>query len=178
MLPSWHPVLAPEISGEIQNFQMDAFADKHFTKRRGVLRLRVPVERIMEWQKSPITSPLLNLPKGLAKDALTIFKVIQHIMGERNRPVENARPMQSSSSSLPLGSLDVDGRRDDGYLQRNGRLATGSSNGGENGNQGKTEKLEILEEVRWMIQVGVAGNEMRDETYTQLVKQLTKNPDQ
>ena len=29
-----------------------------------------------------------------------------------------------------------------------------------------------------MIQVGVAGNEMRDETYTQLVKQLTKNPDQ
>lgn len=144
-----HPLLPSAISSEIQNFQADDFASKYFaTKRSGMLRARVPLERIMEWQKQPITSPLLVLSKSLAKDAITTFKVIQHAMGERDRPVENAR----ITSALPQNSRP-------------------------NRSRHSLEKLIVLEEVRWMLQVGVTAGEMRDEIYSQLIKQLTKNPD-
>ncbi len=179
---SWHPILADDLSSEIQNFQTDEFANKYFaTKRAGILRQRVPLERIMEWQKSPITAPLLNLPKNFTKYATTTFKVIQHVMGERDRPVESARPVHGSSSASNIQSLNLAGRKnDEGHPDRNGRLANGFSNG-SSGNvingEGRSEKMVILEEIRWMIQLGATGAEMRDEIYSQLVKQLTKNPD-
>lgn len=137
----------------------------------------------MEWQKAPITASLLNLPKSYGKYASTAFKVIQHVMGERDRPVEGARPSQGSASALNAASLSLMGRKnDEGHPERNGRLANGFTNGGTHGgnvnDEGKSEKMVILEEIRWMIQLGAAGSEMRDEIYSQLVKQLTRNPDQ
>lgn len=140
-------------SYELHNFSTEDFADRYFaTKRSGVLRQRLSLERIMEWQRNPITAPLLVLSKGSVHDAMTTFKIIQHVMGERDRAVESARPPHQPAGPSVLA---LRGGRDDN----------------------KDEKTVILEEIRWMIQLGVGRIEMRDELYCQLIKQLTRNPD-
>ena len=95
-------------------------------------------------------------------------------MGERDRHVEAARPVQGSSSVMNLQSLSLGGKRDD---QGHGKVTSGYSSGTSEPER-RSEKFIILEEIRWMIQLGATCAEMRDEIYSQLIKQLTKNPDQ
>lgn len=142
---------------DLNNFSTDNFADRYFaTKRSGMLRQRLSLERIMEWQRSPIAAPLLVLSKACVSDALSTFKVIQHVMGERDRPVDAARPNHSNHGAMS-SVLSLRSTRDDWA--------------------GKDDKTIILEEIRWMVQLGVGRSEMRDELYCQLIKQLTRNPD-
>ena len=156
-----------------------------------MLRARVPFDEIMQWQKQPITSPLLVISRSLTKDAITTFKVIQHVMGERDKPVDQAKPSSSTATALNTAARSKM-KRDGVYLLKlpnrsaakvNGSRANisqldGSIGMGLGQADGVDDKMVVLEEIRWMLQLAVVAVEMRDEVYSQLTKQLTRNPAQ
>jgi hypothetical protein len=83
--PSSRPSLPAELQSSITQFRIAGFAQKYFaTHKKGLFRRKVPMEKMLLHQKSPLTQPLMVLNKrGVQKDALRCFKIIQKLMGER-----------------------------------------------------------------------------------------------
>ncbi|PWN89371.1 Rho GTPase activation protein, partial [Acaromyces ingoldii] len=84
-----HKVLPADLRREIEAFAIESYAKRHFAVHRsGILRRKTPLEKLLRWQKQPITSPLLALEDSeTKKDAVRGFKVILRIMGDRITPV-------------------------------------------------------------------------------------------
>ncbi|KAL7415284.1 hypothetical protein BDY24DRAFT_382457 [Mrakia frigida] len=154
-----HRILPTELSSEIQQFSVKEFADRFFSTShtQGLLwRKKVPVDRMVVWQKAAITTPLLTLSSPLKSTAVKCFKVIQRAMGERERVVDVPTLSASSSSS-----------------SSNGHGLAGAKNSPP---PMLTDREVMLGEVRWMLSVGITHLELRDEIFSQLVKQLSQNP--
>ncbi|KDQ06482.1 hypothetical protein BOTBODRAFT_121441 [Botryobasidium botryosum FD-172 SS1] len=152
-LRSEHFTLPKELADDIQQFGVADFAKRYFsTHKTGLIfRRRVPVEQMMSWQRAPLNSPLLVLNRSLHKDAVRIFKVIQRIMGDRDRDRPVGVRMQSEAPPMASNS--------------NGNVS--SING---------TAVSVLEEERWLLVEGVMHGELRDEIYCQTIKQLSLNP--
>ncbi|KAF8973177.1 hypothetical protein BDZ97DRAFT_1912748 [Flammula alnicola] len=131
-----YPILPHALSTDIQHFSESDYAKQYFSR----------TERV------PLASPLLVLNRALNKDAVKVFKVIQHIMGDREREKPVNVRLQPDNHISMVNSINTSTTSLSSYA------------------------VSILEEERWLLSEGLKHGELRDEIYCQLMKQLTGNP--
>ncbi|KAJ3412729.1 hypothetical protein HDV05_000299 [Chytridiales sp. JEL 0842] len=118
-LPKAKPdkMLPSELLQHIRQFQMDGFAKKYFAEhRKGILRRKVPVEKMLVYSKDMIKTPLMTLPKNLQKDAIKCFKLIQRIMSDTSKGPPYPNTLKDVQSLMEKGIFQG-GLRDEIYVQ-------------------------------------------------------------
>ncbi|KAJ9100589.1 hypothetical protein QFC21_003633 [Naganishia friedmannii] len=142
-------------------------ADSHYPNeyfavhRKGIARRRLTQQELMQWQTRPFAGPLLAKTTALsAVECPKIFKVIQHVMGERDSPVEGIVPPKPSEAATRLLAK-----------QKSETAAEDRDHAWE-----KVERTMLLDEMRWLLHVSIRYPYLRDEVYAMAIKQATGNP--
>jgi hypothetical protein len=201
-----HRLLPAVLRQDITSFE--GFARKRFaTHRKGPFRmLRVPVQKLARWQRTPISAPLLSLEKAEERaDAVRIFKVILRVCGDRDAPVfwpsvpEPAElgygtvpkrvPVLSGGSPLPDGSTlagdkllwnraaAISAVSHHGVSEFCGAGVASTGPGGKRMIRADMSGPSVREEQRWLLEKGILSSPaLRDEVYVQCLKQMTDNP--
>ncbi|KAJ1551379.1 hypothetical protein HK096_000378 [Nowakowskiella sp. JEL0078] len=106
--------LPKDLQIHINQFQIDGFAKKYFAQhRRGIFRRTVPVEKMLQWQKDSLKVPLMIMNKELHKEAISCFKLIQKVMGDKGNVSDTREDTQALlDKGINKGSL-----RDEIYVQ-------------------------------------------------------------
>ncbi|CAG8454648.1 1660_t:CDS:10 [Cetraspora pellucida] len=121
--------LPAELQQDINKFRIDGFARKYFnTHKKGIFRRKVPVEKMLLFQKvnipcpqilafDAIKQPLMVLNPNIQKDAIKCFKTIQRIMGDRSKSrIGSSNVLENIQWLLDCGILHGE-LRDEIYVQ-------------------------------------------------------------
>ncbi|KAJ3426399.1 rho gtpase activation protein [Anaeramoeba flamelloides] len=109
--------LPKKLQKDIQKFSLQGFAEKHFqTAKKGRFnKKRIPLDKRMNYQNTPISTSLLRLPKAIhCKTAIKLFKNLLVYMGEIS--ARNATDLKAISGILSTG-VKTPELRDEIYIQ-------------------------------------------------------------
>ncbi|KAI8899150.1 Rho GTPase activation protein [Globomyces pollinis-pini] len=113
-LPVLNRQLPPDLKNDITQFQISGFAQKYFaTHRKGIFRRKVPVQKMLVYQKDALGSPLLTLAQPLHKDATRCFKLLLKILTAKGELINSINEIQQLlEKGIRTGSL-----RDEIFVQ-------------------------------------------------------------
>eukprot|EP00842_Homolaphlyctis_polyrhiza_P001057 jgi/Hompol1/1952/HPOL_005807-RA len=101
-------------AGDINQFKIDGFAKKYFSQhRRGFFRRKVPIEKMLVYQKDALRMPLMQLRPDLHRDATKCFKLLQKIM----QPKGDFSTCYPEIQALLETGIRVGGLRDEIFVQ-------------------------------------------------------------
>ncbi|KAJ6231100.1 rho gtpase activation protein [Anaeramoeba flamelloides] len=109
--------LPKKLQKDIQKFSLQGFAEKHFqTAKKGLFnKKRIPLDKRMNYQNTPISTSLLRLPKAIhCKTAIKLFKNLLVYMGEIS--ARNVTDLKAISGILSTG-VKTPELRDEIYIQ-------------------------------------------------------------
>lgn len=144
-----HQALSNDAKAKLKDFAFSNDLGKHFAQRKAGLfsRKQVPMEQLAAWQRAPLTQPLRSLDRKHTSEALKAFKLIQCIMGDRDRSLSGRQPGTNNinrPAEDPLGVLNT------------------------------PWSPQTVENARNLTAIGIKQGQLRDEIYMQLIKQLTR----
>jgi hypothetical protein len=107
--------LPDDLKFDISQFKIDGYAKKYFAvQRRGIFRRKVPLKKVLVYQKDPISGPLLmTMAPTLSKDAVKCFKTLQKILAGKGTMMDCFMDIQGLlEKGIRIGSL-----RDEIFVQ-------------------------------------------------------------
>ncbi|MBN3277878.1 RHG39 protein, partial [Polyodon spathula] len=100
----------PSSETDIENW-----ASKHFNKHtQGLFRRKVSIANMLAWSSEPIKKPMImTSDRGVKKEAVEIFKLIQMYMGDRRAKTDQL----NVALEIAIKGWSVQGLRDELYIQ-------------------------------------------------------------